>query len=95
MSTPSTWVVILAGGVGSRFWPLSTPERPKQFLPLLSDQPMLRDTIDRLLPVAPASQMLVLTNADLVAGVARIAPELPADHILAEPRPAGTRKSVV
>lgn len=90
MNAAPTWVVILAGGIGSRFWPLSTPDRPKQFLPLLSDQPMLRDTIDRLLPVAPASQMFVLTNAELVAGVARIAPELAVDHILAEPRPAGT-----
>ena len=42
----TTWVVILAGGVGSRFWPMSTPRRPKQLLPLLSHQPMLRDTLD-------------------------------------------------
>src|SRR5512133_2541847 len=90
MRTTPTWVVILAGGVGSRFWPLSTPERPKQFLPLLSDQPMLRDTLDRLTPVAPAARTLVLTNAELADGVRRIAPELPADHVLAEPRPAGT-----
>ena len=90
MSTPPTWVVILAGGIGSRFWPLSTPERPKQFLPLLGEQPMLRDTVDRLLSVAPASRMLVLTNAELATGVAQIVPELPVDHILAEPRPAGT-----
>ncbi|HEY5490870.1 MAG TPA: mannose-1-phosphate guanylyltransferase [Gemmatimonadaceae bacterium] len=90
MSAAPTWVVVLAGGVGSRFWPLSTPERPKQFLPLLSDQPMLRDTLDRLAPVAPAAQTLVLTNAELTAGVARIAPELADGHIVAEPRPAGT-----
>ena len=91
MTGPSaTWVVILAGGVGSRFWPLSTPERPKQFLPLLSDQSMLRDTLDRLAPVAPPAQTLVLTNAELAAGVAALAPELPAGHVLAEPRPAGT-----
>ncbi len=90
MSSPPTWVVVLAGGIGSRFWPLSTPERPKQFLPLLSDQPMLRDSLDRLRPVAPASQTMVLTNAELADGVARIAPELPRDQILAEPRPAGT-----
>ncbi len=90
MSDTSTWVVILAGGVGSRFWPLSTPERPKQFLPLLSDRPMLRETLDRLAPVAAAAQTLVLTNAELAAGVAVIAPELPAEHVLAEPRPAGT-----
>jgi mannose-1-phosphate guanylyltransferase len=90
VSHAPTWVVILAGGVGSRFWPLSTPEHPKQFLPLLSEQPMLRDTLDRLAPVAPASQTMVLTNAELAEGVARIAPELPRDQILAEPRPAGT-----
>lgn len=90
MNNSSTWVVILAGGVGSRFWPLSTPECPKQFLPLLTEQPMLRDTLDRLAPVAPAERTMVLTNAELADGVARIAPELPASHILAEPRPAGT-----
>ena len=87
---PPTWIVILAGGIGSRFWPLSTPERPKQFLPLLSERPMLRDTLDRLLPVAPAAQTMVLTNAELAAGVAQLAPELPVAQILAEPRPAGT-----
>lgn len=90
MSRPDTWIVILAGGVGSRFWPLSTPERPKQFLPLISTQPMLRDTLDRLEPVAPAARTMVLTNAELADGVRRIAPELPTDHVLAEPRPAGT-----
>ncbi|MHB1313069.1 MAG: mannose-1-phosphate guanylyltransferase, partial [Gemmatimonadaceae bacterium] len=88
--TPPTWVVILAGGIGSRFWPLSTPERPKQFLPLLSDRPMLRETLDRLSAVAPAAQTMILTNAELAAGVALLAPELPPAQILAEPRPAGT-----
>ena len=47
----SGWVVILAGGVGSRFWPLSTPSRPKQLLPLIDAQPLLRNTIERLLPL--------------------------------------------
>ncbi|HEY3286555.1 MAG TPA: sugar phosphate nucleotidyltransferase [Gemmatimonadaceae bacterium] len=89
MSAP-TWVVILAGGVGSRFWPLSTSEQPKQFLPLITDRPMLRDTLDRLAPVAPAERTMVLTNAELADGVRAIAPELPAAHVLAEPRPAGT-----
>ena len=42
------WVVVLAGGVGSRFWPVSTPERPKQLLPLASDQPLISDTMERL-----------------------------------------------
>ena len=84
------WAVVLAGGVGSRFWPLSTPDRPKQLLPLVSSQPMLRDTLDRLGPVADAAHTLVLTNASLVPAIRAVAPELPADNVIAEPRPAGT-----
>ena len=45
MTRSNRWSVILAGGVGSRFWPLSTPERPKQLLPLITDAPMLRDKV--------------------------------------------------
>lgn len=89
MST-STWAVVLAGGVGSRFWPLSTPAQPKQLLPLVSDQPMLRDTLDRLTPLAAAAHTLVLTNAALVPTITAMAPELPTGNVIAEPRPAGT-----
>ncbi|HVT38758.1 MAG TPA: sugar phosphate nucleotidyltransferase [Gemmatimonadaceae bacterium] len=84
------WPVILAGGIGSRFWPMSTPQRPKQFLPLLSPQPMLRDTLDRLLPLAPGARTLVLTSASLADSVRSIVPEVPPDNIIAEPRAAGT-----
>lgn len=84
------WNVVLAGGVGSRFWPLSTPERPKQLLPLISDAPMLCDTIDRLRPSAPPERTLVLTNAGLRDAVLRLDPTLPAANVIAEPRPAGT-----
>ena len=84
------WAVVLAGGVGSRFWPLSTPQRPKQLLPLIDDAPLLRNTLDRLTPLVPAAQTLVLTNAGLVAAIGALAPELPRDNIIAEPRPAGT-----
>ena len=48
------WAVILAGGVGSRFWPLSTPQRPKQLLPLVDDSPLLANTVRRLAPAIPA-----------------------------------------
>jgi mannose-1-phosphate guanylyltransferase len=84
------WAVVLAGGVGSRFWPLSTPQRPKQMLPLVSDAPMLADTLDRLAPIAPAERTLVLTNASLADGVAALCPSLPTGHVIPEPRPAGT-----
>lgn len=88
--TAPPWVVVLAGGVGSRFWPMSTPQRPKQLLPLVSSQPMLRDTMDRLAPLAPPDHSLVLTNASLAAAVRELLPELPASNVIAEPRPAGT-----
>lgn len=84
------WAVILAGGVGSRFWPLSTPERPKQLLPLVASEPMLVEQLQRLRPIATAAQTLVLTNASLVEAIARLAPDVPRGNIIAEPRPAGT-----
>jgi hypothetical protein len=59
--------VILAGGVGSRFWPVSTPARPKQLLPLASAQPLIRDTVDRILPLVPAERLRILTGAHLAA----------------------------
>lgn len=86
----SRWVVVLAGGVGSRFWPLSTPERPKQLLPLVSRHPLLRDTLDRVRPLADPAHTLILTNASLVPGIAALAPEIPPAHLIAEPKPAGT-----
>ena len=84
------WNVVLAGGVGSRFWPLSTPERPKQLLPLISDAPMLRDSLDRMAPLAPPERTLVLTNASLRDAVLALEPTLPPENVIAEPRPAGT-----
>jgi mannose-1-phosphate guanylyltransferase len=84
------WAVILAGGVGSRFWPLSTPERPKQLLPLVNDDPLLVNTLGRLREIVPLDHTLVLTNASLVDAVAHAAPDLPRANIIAEPKPAGT-----
>lgn len=86
----SRWAVVLAGGVGSRFWPLSTPSRPKQLLPLVSNEPMLAATLRRVQPLAPPKHTLVLTNASLAEAVRRLAPDLPPRNVIAEPRPAGT-----
>jgi mannose-1-phosphate guanylyltransferase len=89
-ATPGAWAVVLAGGVGSRFWPLSTPTRPKQLLPLVDGEPLLANTLARLAPLVPASRTLVLTNASLVEPIRALAPELPPENVIAEPAPAGT-----
>ncbi|MGQ0715121.1 MAG: mannose-1-phosphate guanylyltransferase [Gemmatimonadaceae bacterium] len=84
------WAVILAGGVGSRFWPLSTPQRPKQLLPLVDDAPLLVNTLRRLAPAVPPERTLVITNAALADSVRAIAPALPPNNVIGEPRAAGT-----
>jgi mannose-1-phosphate guanylyltransferase len=86
----SRWGVILAGGVGSRFWPLSTPDRPKQLLPLVNDASLLANTLSRLEPIIPRQQTLILTTASLHEAVAASASGIPRENIIAEPRPIGT-----
>jgi mannose-1-phosphate guanylyltransferase len=86
----SRWAVVLAGGVGARFWPLSTPERPKQLLPLVTDKPLLVDAVDRLAAIVEPARTLVLTNESLVKSIRRLLPAIPRENIIAEPRPAGT-----
>ena len=84
------WAVVLAGGVGSRFWPVSTPTRPKQLLPLATDAPLLSDALSRLAPLVPPERTLILTTAQLVEPIAALAPAIPRENFIAEPRPAGT-----
>jgi mannose-1-phosphate guanylyltransferase len=86
----SRWAVVLAGGVGSRFWPLSTPKRPKQLLPLVTERPLLNDAVDRLSPIVDPAHTLVLTNASLTKSIRKLLANLPRQNILAEPHPAGT-----
>ncbi len=84
------WAVVFAGGIGSRFWPLSTPERPKPLLRLVGDRPLIADTLARLQPLIPAERTLVLTSADISDAIRAAIPELPAKNMLIEPRPLGT-----
>jgi mannose-1-phosphate guanylyltransferase len=86
----SRWAVVLAGGIGSRFWPLSTPARPKQLLPLVTDKPLLQDAVDRISPLANPAHTLILTNASLVKPIRALLPPIPRENIIAEPKPAGT-----
>ena len=87
---PHLWTVILAGGIGSRFWPASTPSRPKQLLKLGSDNPLIRDTIDRILPLVPQERLRILTGAHLAQPILSALPELGPGNLLLEPRAAGT-----
>jgi mannose-1-phosphate guanylyltransferase len=86
----STWAAILAGGSGTRFWPLSTAERPKQLLPLAGDRPLLAQAVARLQGLAPPERILILTGPFLVDRVAATVPEVPRANIFAEPRAAST-----
>jgi mannose-1-phosphate guanylyltransferase len=84
------WAAVLAGGAGSRFWPLSTAERPKQFLHLAGDRPLLVQTVERLDGLVAPDRVLVVTSRALVDQTRRLLPMLPAENVLGEPRPAST-----
>ena len=91
----SVWAAVLAGGSGTRFWPLSTPERPKQLLPLSGDRPLLAQAVSRLRGLVPPERILILTGPFLVDHVAAVVPEVPRANIVAEPRAASTAPALV
>ena len=96
-STPiegELWAVILAGGIGSRFWPLSSPERPKQVLALVSDSPLIAETVARLTPLVPVERILVVTSRDIASQIRAAIPQVPDKNLLIEPRPLGTAASL-
>ncbi|UCF20581.1 MAG: mannose-1-phosphate guanylyltransferase [Gemmatimonadota bacterium] len=84
------WVVLLAGGIGSRFWPASTPARPKQFLPLASDRPLIVETYERACALASASNVLIVAGEHLSPHLQRDLPGLQPDQLLLEPQAKGT-----
>ena len=85
------WAAVLAGGSGTRFWPLSTPSRPKQMLPLASDDtPLLVESIARLQGLIPPERVLVVTSERLVEQTRALLPQVPVGQVLAEPRAAST-----
>ena len=75
----------MAGGRGERFWPVSREKRPKQFLTLLGDRSFLQQAVDRVLPLAPLENILIITNAAQAAVVRQQLPKLPESNIVAEP----------
>jgi mannose-1-phosphate guanylyltransferase len=83
-------VVILAGGVGARLWPESRQRRPKQLLSLVGSRSMLQETVDRVLPLAPASDVYVVTARPYMAAVARQLPDTPRANVIGEPMGRGS-----
>ncbi|BAX78620.1 mannose-1-phosphate guanylyltransferase [Labilibaculum antarcticum] len=82
----NNYIVIMAGGVGSRFWPMSTEEKPKQFLDVLGiGKTLLQQTVARFKTIAPAENILIVTSAKYKALVTEQCPELLESNILLEP----------
>ncbi|MBC8206175.1 MAG: mannose-1-phosphate guanylyltransferase [Kiritimatiellales bacterium] len=79
------YAVIMAGGKGERFWPLSTSKHPKQLLALVGDKPLIAQAVDRLDGLIPPENVFVVTNADLVEATQQAAPMLPPENIVGEP----------
>ncbi|MBD3414858.1 MAG: NTP transferase domain-containing protein [Candidatus Aminicenantes bacterium] len=82
--------VIIAGGIGSRFWPLSRKQRPKQFLPIISKQTMIEETIQRISPKIPPSQIHTIANRQQTHMLTELVPQLPAKNLLIEPQGKNT-----
>lgn len=88
---PHLRIVILAGGVGSRFWPASTPARPKPLLALSgSGRPLIRETVERALALVPRERLSILAGEHLARPFLDELPELGRDHLWVEPRARGT-----
>ena len=86
--------VVMAGGSGTRFWPLSRKNRPKQFLALDGDQSLLAATVDRLPPLARVDRTYVVCGPNHAATARRILPRLPKDNLIVEPCPRNTAPCV-
>ena len=78
-------VVIMAGGAGTRFWPLSTEEWPKQFLDLFGNRTLVQKSLDRVSNLVPPERILVLTNAAFLSIVKEQLPQIPVENIIGEP----------
>lgn len=90
----NTYALILAGGSGTRFWPLSRNDKPKQLLDLFGDGTLLEQTINRLEGLVPFENILILTNSLQVEAVREVASRLPPENVFAEPAKRDTAPAV-
>src|SRR5437016_14344424 len=93
MSKP-IYALILAGGSGERFWPLSRRNRPKQLLRLVSERPLLEETVARLENFVPSDRTLILTNVEQEKSVRDLLKTFPKENIIAEPTKRDTAAAV-
>jgi len=90
MDKNSVYGIILAGGRGERFWPLSTAQRPKQFLRLISDKMMLEETIERVLPIIPAENIRVVASENMSDLIVKSIKGMKESNIYGEPEGRNT-----
>ena len=86
--------IILAGGSGERFWPLSTPERPKQFLRVFGGESLIRQSVNRLKGLVRPKDVFVITSKALVAATRKELPEIPKANVIGEPMRRDTGAAV-
>src|SRR5438105_6407458 len=79
------FVIIMAGGKGERFWPVSREKTPKQLLTLLGGRSFLQQAVDRVLPLVPIKNVLIITNEVQASEVRKHLPKLPKENVIAEP----------
>lgn len=87
--------VIMAGGVGTRFWPLSRKQKPKQFLPIISEKTMIEETVLRLLPLLPPKQIYTIANPTQSKSISLLLPQIPEENLLIEPQGKNTAPSLM
>ncbi len=85
INAPERFVIIMAGGRGERFWPVSRLKRPKQLIRLLGERSFLQQAVERVLPLAPLRNILVITNESQALEVRKQLPRLPRENVVAEP----------
>ncbi|MGI8966068.1 MAG: sugar phosphate nucleotidyltransferase, partial [Limisphaerales bacterium] len=79
------FVIIMAGGKGERFWPVSREKMPKQLITLLGDKSFLRQAVDRILPLVPLKNIFIITNTVQADAVRKQLPKLPKGNVIGEP----------
>lgn len=94
MPNPNHYGLILAGGRGTRFWPLSRRDRAKQVLSVVGESTLIQATVDRLSPLIPPERLWILTNDPLRAEIVRQLPGIPRKQILAEPKQRNTAPAI-